>query len=438
MPTTISEATIELLDYDQFLDYAANQLQYDGQTEMLLHISSKLNSNPYNISSSLTTREQWAEQIMRDLRDSGYEIQYNGNNQWTGSVFQTTPQVTTTNPVNSNISTVSRGNIRNWYGGLNEFDGNLQKWVPTRYPVSGGLGTKAMYVLGSIGSAISAASTGIWLGKTFDSALYNLMPDYWDSIGASSLNPETWASLTNGSDSPFAGMLNFILGIDGENGTAQAYMDQNQLAYMALLLKNAGWFSSGELEYTIDTTEYSSWPSSITVPIPITYNGIAVGSSGYTITYNITNLPSGWIPVMYRASNGLGIAGYLFHIGEATLDNTRIGYYTYSEESGTQHNSNASNRSVTTTYNGTTFTRYTISSAAFTTFGNLVSTNVYDTVIQSSGTPNPIRAVGTVLFDGTEIQPSTIPGVGNQTGATLPDVSTWNDIPSTLQSLQNQ
>ena len=225
MPTqTVFEGTIELLDYQQFLDYAANQLQYDGQTQLLQHIDAKLRANPFNSQSSLSTQEQWAQQIMRELEDNGFQIQYNGNNQWTGSVFSTTPQVTTTNPVNSNISTVSRGSIRNFYGGINEFDGTLQRWVPQRFPVSG----------------------GVWLGKTVDSALYNANPDYWDSIGMSSLNPETWASITNGDDSPFAGLFNLILGIDGENGTAQAYMNQDALAYMAYALAQNGWFDTAE------------------------------------------------------------------------------------------------------------------------------------------------------------------------------------------------
>ena len=61
MPTTVfNEATVELMDYQQFLDYAADSLNYNGQTELLNHITQKLRSNPYNAQSSLTTHEQWA------------------------------------------------------------------------------------------------------------------------------------------------------------------------------------------------------------------------------------------------------------------------------------------------------------------------------------------------------------------------------------------
>ena len=428
MPTTISEATVELLDYDQFLDYAATQLQYDGQTEMLLHISSKLNSNPYNISSSLTTREQWAEQIMRDLRDSGYEVQYNGNNQWTGSVFQTTPQVTNTNPVNSNISTVSRGNIRNWYGGLNQFDGNLQKWVPTRYPVSGGLGTKAMYVLGSVNSAIAAVSAGIWCGKALDSALYNLMPDYWDSIGASTLNPETWGSLTNGDDSPFAGMLNFILGIDGEHGTAQAYMDQNQLAYMALLLKNAGWFNP-----PADTiTDYVNNPSDLSTLFDVG-TSIPVYSD-----YAIVDNCSGY----YRTSCIRGPRCVLFTRSRGSLSSIAASAYDpFNWCTGSSRNSDPILSCSVESRNGNSYTYnnktvYYIYTAMGTTTGDSPSPSI-PTALVNSPSVAQLGALAWAMVYGYDAGQS-IPGVSNQTDATLPDVSTWNDIPSTLQSLQNQ
>lgn len=440
MPTTISDATIELLDYDQFLDYAATQLQYDGQTEMLLHISSKLNSNPYNISSSLTTREQWAEQIMRDLRDSGYEIQYNGNNQWTGSVFQTTPQVTTTNPVNSNISTVSRGNIRNWYGGLNEFDGNLQKWVPTRYPVSGGLGTKAMYVLGSVNSAIAAVSTGIWCGKALASSLYNAIPDYWDSIGASTLNPETWGSLTNGDDSPFAGMLNFILGIDGEHGTAQAYMDQNQLAYMALLLKNAGWFDS--VYKTVESVPsdmpnyelLSSW-----VPFIIGNEVYSTGTSSGDRNEYIKTFDKDVI--MFRDVNSArGTIIYFSDTDTPIVETSTHNRYKIStgELEYTNTTTVTHTPSTTITYDGKT--AY-ISVGTGTVFGvGNTQSNISINGPINNGTPSSSdvrKGLGWLaLYNSSGGQ--TVPGVSDQTGATLPDVSTWNDIPTTLQSLQNQ
>lgn len=438
MPTqTVFEGTVELLDYQQFLDYAANQLQYDGQTQMLQHIDAKLRANPFNAQSSLTTQEQWAQQIMNELQDAGYEIQYNGNNQWTGSVFSTTPQTTVTNPINSNISQTFRGKVRNFYGGINEFDSsNLQTWVPQRFPVSGGLGSKAMYVLSSVGQALTAVSVGTWLGKTIDSALYNVNPNYWDSIGLSSLNPETWSSITNGDDSPFAGLFNMILGIDGENGTAKAYMNQNALAYMAYALYQNGWFSSGTPEYTIDTSQYSNWPESITVPIPIQYYGECIGTLA-TCQYTITNLPSDWLCVMSTPQSGRGCATYLFHLGDATLSNTHIGTYTRFKNDGSDSHTDdfvAMSRTVDTTLNGTTFTRYTVSGyPSLSYFGTLVSNNLYQYI-----NINFLDNVATVLFDGTEIQPSTVDGVSNQPNATLPNTSTWNDIPSTLQSLQDQ
>ena len=236
--STIYDSTIELLNFSDLVKYTidASPNVYDG---IVQQVNAELRAYP-----SLTVDEAWEQACVKILETNGLNVERNAAGGWTASVFPNIKQVTdVANPLNSNSTVIKRGNFREMYGNIKQFDGANQYMQVTRYPASGGLGTKATYLLGSIGSAISAVSTGIWLGKTFDSVMYNAMPDFWDSIGWGSLNPETWNSLTNGSDSPFAGMLNFILGIDGEHGTAQAYMSEDMLAYMAYGLYNAGVFS---------------------------------------------------------------------------------------------------------------------------------------------------------------------------------------------------
>ena len=427
MPTqTVFEGTIELLDYQQFLDYAANQLQYDGQTQLLQHIDAKLRANPFNSQSSLSTQEQWAQQIMRELEDNGFQIQYNGNNQWTGSVFSTTPQVTTTNPVNSNISTVSRGSIRNFYGGINEFDGTLQRWVPQRFPVSGGLGSKAMYVLASVGSALQAVSAGVWLGKTVDSALYNANPDYWDSIGMSSLNPETWASITNGDDSPFAGLFNLILGIDGENGTAQAYMNQDALAYMAYALAQNGWFDTAEkiadnppqgLE--LDSTYYPVYFGDIIVRVQET-STLRTTETWYNSVFYNDSTTSSYERLTFSAESGTQV------IGHRTVVRISTGAITTDTDITAEFTNGYTFDGKTAYYAGAR----TLSAAGNISIINPLSKSPYGNATNS-------KKVAWLCLYGSS-GGTTIDGVSDQPNAILPDTSTWNDIPSTLQSLQNQ
>lgn len=434
MPTVFQEATVELLDYQQFLDYAAESLNYSGQTEMLYHISQKLRSNPYNINSSLTTREQWVQQIIDELMLNGYEVQYNGNNQWTGSVFPSTAQVTATNPVNSNITTVSRGKIRNWYGGLNEFDSaGLQTWVPQRLPVSGGLGSKAMYFLGSIGSGVAAASTGIWLGKTIDSALYNAIPDFWDSIGWNSLNPETWASITNGSDSPFAGMFNFMLGIDGENGNAQAYMSEDMLAYLAYGLYSAGILTDSYV-YD-DSTVVSGYSLNITPNVygsagysaldsnnnPFSLMIYGEGESSVIAYYELTTARTFtlWLvslsPFNYhKVENGIETVRYIntgnIYNGLQVYRTNYLGYY-----------SNYASGSVN---------MLGVANINYSNYPSYINPNV-------SGVGNAQTLFQYLVAYGTTAV-ENIEGIGNQEGATLPDTTGWDDLDNVLPSLQQQ
>lgn len=439
MPS-FTEATVELLNYEQFLEFAANSLNYSGQTEMLNYISQELRSNPYKYD-SLQTKEKWVEQIMADLNKNGYTVNYNGNNQWTSTAFSSQPQVTTTNPVNSNLPGVSRGSIRNFYGGVNEFNPTTgwQTWVPTRFPVSGGLGSKAMYLLGSAYYGIGAVSTGIWLGKTIDSALYNLMPDYWDSIGASTLNPETWGSIINADDSPFGGLMNFILGIDGENGNAQAYMDANALAYMAMLLNQNGWFNNDiEVTYTYDGNllVYNSY-----------FNQPLYGISNFTVSSENSNFIFTWtvnIPQDVTVIALVNTSGAVTFLAFCKYEN-RASYVigtrtTYYKNGGgtTTDNINASLLTTKiTTPNGTEFCCNTVSMYMSDT---MAKTNLDCNYAQSSFNlrDNLYKDFATLIYEGVKQESGGIEGVSNQEDATLPDTSDWNDLASTLASLQQQ
>lgn len=427
MPNPVMDYTVQLNGQSELLDYAA-QVAGDGNAYNLLNrLNAMMQQNPY---SELTHDEQFAESLYKIIRENGYDVEYNGNNQWTAGVFQRTAETVTQNPANSNLSSISRGNLRQMYGTINEFDGTHRFMQMSRFPVSGGLGSKAMYTLGSMAQAGMAVSAGVWLGKTIDSALYNLNPNYWDSIGMSTLNPETWSGLTN-DQSPFAGLFNFILGLDPDSGTAQMYVNQDSLAYMAYALARNGWFNQPE--------------------------GYVSGTVGNIDPFDISTYGT----VYCSSSYGLGVTGpssiiswYTTYEYTVTSGNARIGNLNgmlniASLESGvtfhvktTQYNKNGEVTSFTEN-------DYELTSSAVINGVRVYFTNTGGTgtpLNPLAPTPNPQKSMWSgninnfwlALAAGTYHEGADIDGVGNQPDATLPDISTWNDLSDVLPSLQQQ
>ena len=348
-------------------------------------------------------------QAVEDFASTYMNFYKNGDGTYTITSFNNTAQINNVNPVDSNMSTISRGNVQT---PLNRSVDNITgKLNITKFPSSGSFGQKASYVLGSVGSAVAAVSTGITLGKVIDSALYNVNPDYWDSIGLSSLNPETWSTITNGDDSWQAGLFNFILGINPDTGDSQAYMDENALAYMAYALAQNGWFTGATIE-----------PSQATYVVGDT---VPVSAFKYGTTKELCDLLgfvnidwTSYYPAQYKnlpAMVGMGNGGLVVLFGNDVVPSSNIFNITSVSETG-----------------------YGTSELIAKCNSYFDSTSVdYAT---SFGVTN-FRNFGTSIVNATQpiavaiIEPE---GISNQDDATLPDTSTWNDIPSTLQSLQQQ
>lgn len=449
MPTTNPQ--VRLLDFSELMDYASSQTGMPT-AEIMTWINSEAQRLHYN--GSLTWDEAKAQAMASWLNQQGFEVNYNGAGQWSGSFYQNVAQVETPSFINSNAATINRGTLRQMYGNIKEFDGTHHFMQLTKFPASGGLGTKAMYVLGSAAHALGAVSTGIGLGKMFDSALYNSNPDFFDSIGMSSLNPETWNSITNGDDSPFAGLFNFILGLDPDTGTAQGYIDENALAYYAYYMAQNGVFDVPiTSEATLNDTSMLRYSN---IPQPVLFR-----ENSKTFSY-VYSRSSGGVPIeiaknlrLIRNENDV-TDDYYF----VTFNNTSQGpyYYFYFIEKNPQSFSNYSLKYTIDIYyaNGTfkqtrqfddTFTSFndgsikTMATYHFTSRDNdYIEPNYNITVadIGNNNYRNPyIADIWYILKNGT-ISTGGIDGISNQPNATLPDISSWNDIPSTLASLQQQ
>lgn len=173
--------------------------------------------------------------------------------------------------------------------------------------VTGGV-SGATHVISQISAGVAAAGLGISLGKTIDSALYNANPDFWDNHGLSSLNPETWNSITvDMSDSGWEGTLkrafNAIFGLDPNTGKQQMYIDADAAAYLSMYMHSQGVFNTGEETITYPEGEHPTIPDAY-YPIKAS-SGFSLKDSGAAYPYAI------YTPVVrgavYRQLNGRGV-----------------------------------------------------------------------------------------------------------------------------------
>lgn len=423
MPSTVyTSGTLTNLSYDDLVSWV--NLSSGGSADIDAWLAQSAN---YGIGEI---------EALEDLAGAYMNFYKDGNGKYTITSFNNTAQVSNISPVDSNMSTIARGNVQTPLNrSFNSLTGKLNI---TRYPASGSLGQRAGYVLGSVGSAFAAVSSGITLGKVIAGAMYDSMPDYWDGIGWNTLNPQTWNSITNGNDSWQAGLLNMILGLDPDTGNSQLYMNQDAFAYMALLLKQNGWFNSGE-SYVDNVNNFdtrtltTTYTDQIQYLLPLyfmTLQGPFVyqrdSSTPQTITLTSVSQTSDiYIWSHLRTSNN-SVSYLLTSLDPFTIETTR----TYGDNVYTNTNSASA-----TNEGGFSFYRLTA------TYQSSLDNYVGPTITSSSGSAptGPRITMGDILvLFGDVISGGGVDGVSNQPNATLPDTSTWNDIPSTLQSLQNQ
>lgn len=377
-------------------------------------------------------------QAVEDLAAGYMDFYKNGDGTYTVTQFKDSFQNVVTNPLDSNVSTTARGGISQMLNrGKDAITGKLNI---SKFPASGSFATRASYVVGSVGSAIGAVSAGIALGKTIDSALYKANPDFWDSIGLSTLNPEKWNGLTNGSDSPFAGLLNFILGIDPDTGNTQAYMDERAFAYMAYALAQNGIFSNGSgiaqpTQQAGDSIKISDILISGTLGSLAGYLGTSFYSEYVANRFQQDSSYQAIIQVNYNSSSRMWryVARPLEYLTINTdegqilnINELSAGIYNY------QTNVSVSFKTLGRGYSSNASGAITLTSEASTTVTN-ANTFVYFANLATGNAPT--SATGVALIGTPQ---SAIEGIGNQEGATLPNISGWNSLDDVLPSLQQQ
>ena len=200
---------------------------------------------------------------------------YNAAGQLTGVSYNATAAGNTAagsaaNAINSNAASATQTQFKtvqtvtkNSQTGKVQISDNL-----TKYNSGSATPTTIKGVAGSAVSAICAASVGIALGKTIDSALYNANPSFWDDNNMSTLNPETWGSITAGENSLNASLFNMILGIDNTTQNPQPYIDETAFAYMAAYMAANNVFAPIN-ESVIDTPTGVTLPTGASLPFSI-------------------------------------------------------------------------------------------------------------------------------------------------------------------------
>lgn len=293
-------------------------------------------------------------------------------------------------------------------------------------PTTGG----TQFITKSVVPAIAAAGVGIKLGKTIDSALYNANPDFWDAHGMSSLDPNTWNSITaDMSDTVGEGALatafNMLFGIDPNTGKSQAYIDQNAFAYLALYEQQRGMFDYFQTSSVSDTTGLpylanGAWLQPVYLNKSVAFSAPS-GDQIRTVTFSCS---AGFI-LLYKRSDNISYGGYYACASSGTslhwVTDRTDGYH-YETDLQTSRFS----------YNNRQF--YAV--ALPEVFNLNYLTSGMETYWTTWNASNPTEMMWVGLFGDTADHSMT--GTGNQAGATLPQLNNDMSVADVLSALQTQ
>lgn len=329
---------------------------------------------------------------------------------------------------NSNTSIVSRGTVNHAPATAIETVGENAGKV--RVSRLSGLGSKLVTGASKLALPLTLASIGITLGKTIDEAAYNANPDFWDSIGASTVNPQTWSSIAGGDDTPGGTFINALFGIDPNTGETQAYMSADAMAYLAYCMQQAGIFATGGT----DIVSYDTSVVSRNFKLPIPY---IISNTVTTYTYNNGTLYP-WTVVCFDNSSDI-----IMVLPINTDGNPPQGtVYCYSrnpfkmgtvqgETPTTPTYYNSANR---ITFNGENYYFIKTSSGLYAQYQSMP---VYLYTNSDADAAYYSRELGYILFNGTTQESTAVEGIGTQDGATTPSLDGLAES-EVLPALQQQ
>lgn len=251
-------------------------------------------------------------------------------------------------------------------------------------------------------NAYVAGAVGISMGKTITNILYQVNPDIYNGIDPNTIDYKDYYGNVAG------GIFNAILGTDTTTGKTQAYLDINDFAAIALQLYNKGFFDKEKYV----ANGYDS------------ISGYKLQSNNYKFPLNIMSIPSDKLFIYRSGSNYLYYNGGEYAVVPGYNSDNELFYYAYSKK-----------RNITF-YDSHKNTTYTVGDNYFTINGEII---YYASIGGGTGSKlNPnnnnfdvpfldkpgYQDIAHIIYDNKLFSlQSSIEGLGNQTGATIPDLS---------------
>ena len=163
-------------------------------------------------------------------------------------------------------------------------------------------------VLGTVGAAVVAVSAGIAMGQLIDSALYNANPDFWDSKGMSTLNPDTWSAITDGNTSAGAKIINALFHFDPSTKKSTMYIDEKALAYFTAYIGSKNAYKKN----IHNKTTYTASNGTVNTCTPAFSQSVFSGSLDYFATTYTDKDGDVWISKYSIDSSKGNIHGSIF------------------------------------------------------------------------------------------------------------------------------
>ena len=295
-------------------------------------------------------------------------------------------------------------------------------------------GEKVLGALGTIGAAVFAVGTSCTLGKTIDKLLYNANPDFWDAHDMSTLNPDSWAEITN-SGSTGDNIFNALMGVDPVTNETTAYVDQNALAYMAWYLQSKDLFKE-TTSYTLKKDNIADGFSALRDILVSDINAIGGslfselvdnnnGGTGNSILKTNKNVKAYHL----KRANDVGYSS----IQVTSTEEFLWGYNYFDEPPFDTSQISLDHRAEVFQYNNEDL------SNGGSGVNRKVTSSVLPIIeVNVNSIPSAINKQLLYLINyGTTIQTSGIDGVGTQPNAIVPDLSGANSVDDVLNILKN-
>lgn len=310
---------------------------------------------------------------------------------------------------------------------------------------------------GGVCSALMVVASGIKLGLTFDKFLYEHHPDIFTDEQLESLNPDNWKHIGSFVNEqwtemgyPTIGKIGQVvfdtLTYVGQDNSSQMYIDEDAFSYAAWYLQNIGAFSSGDYEWPKYTDGDSvSFSGSLTYQdMNSMFPGEASAAfnlikSKYDLSFSDTDLIElDYTRVEYNDGTYYVDAEIVVTTNAPSLSPEEAKLlpkgYQFSGKYAVRPRRNSSN---TTQYE---YFRDTDGSISFDT--PTPSIQSWALLTYATGVETAIEDETSYYYTvsnwGTATKSSSIPGTGQQPGATIPKLSTATDLESFKTLLKQQ